>query len=420
MSRKIALLIAALLALMLPLASLSAQEGTIPEVLSALRVDVPLPDLEGRAVSVAVENAYPPFNYIDNDSGEAIGWDYDTINILAERLNFTPEFIETAWDGMIIAVSNGEFDMAADGITITAERDEIIDFSSGYAPLDQMLLIRVDEDRFTTAEEFLADEGLLLGVQLGTTNFAAAESYLGEGSERILTYEQFPVAVQALIAGDVDAVIIDNVAGAGYVGANPESLAFAEGIISANEELGFAFPEGSELVAAINAGLLSMELDGTLAALNAKWFAPLPDVDAELVIEAPETNFATLIAAAEAAGLVETLAGEGPFTVFAPTDAAFADLLFQLQVEPADLLADTELLTAVLTYHVIPGAVLAEDVIGLDGSAVATVNGAEVTVSVVDGAVFLNDTVQVIQTDITASNGVIHVIDAVLLPPMDG
>jgi len=130
-------------------------------------------------------------------------------------------------------------------------------------------------------------------------------------------------------------------------------------------------------------------------------------------------DFDTLVTAVQAAGLEETLRGEGPFTVFAPTDDAFAAL-------PAgtldELLADpTGALTDVLTYHVVPGEVLAADVVGLDGQPVETVQGGTFTVNVGDdGSVTLTDAsgneVTVVATDVQASNGVIHVIDAVLLP----
>lgn len=122
-------------------------------------------------------------------------------------------------------------------------------------------------------------------------------------------------------------------------------------------------------------------------------------------------DFTTLVAAVEAAGLVDTLKGEGPFTVFAPTDAAFAALP-EGTVE--GLLADTEALTEVLTYHVVDGKVLAEDVVTLDSA--ETLNGQSITIEVVDGGVVLNGEANVIITDIVTSNGVIHVIDAVLIP----
>ena len=123
-------------------------------------------------------------------------------------------------------------------------------------------------------------------------------------------------------------------------------------------------------------------------------------------------TFNTLAKALTAAGLVETLKGAGPFTVFAPTDAAFAKL------PPAALdalLADKAKLTAVLTYHVVPGAVMASQVVGL--SEAATVQGGKVMIKVVDGKVMLNGGTTVTATDIKAKNGVIHVIDTVLMPP---
>jgi len=123
-------------------------------------------------------------------------------------------------------------------------------------------------------------------------------------------------------------------------------------------------------------------------------------------------SFTTLATALQAAGLVDVLKGEGPFTVFAPTDEAFAKLP-EGTVEA--LLADTEALTRVLTYHVVPGAVKAETVVTL--SEAATVEGSMVQIEVVDGKVILNGSSTVTATDIEASNGVIHVIDTVILPP---
>ncbi len=121
-------------------------------------------------------------------------------------------------------------------------------------------------------------------------------------------------------------------------------------------------------------------------------------------------SFDTLVAAVKAAGLVDTLKGDGPFTVFAPTDEAFA------KIPEADLnalLADKEKLTAVLTYHVVPGKVMAADVVKLDSA--KTVEGDSVTIVVSDGGVKVDDA-NVVKTDIVTSNGVIHVIDTVLMP----
>jgi transforming growth factor-beta-induced protein len=127
-------------------------------------------------------------------------------------------------------------------------------------------------------------------------------------------------------------------------------------------------------------------------------------------------DFTTLVAAVEAAGLVETLSGPGPFTVFAPTDEAFAAALESLGLTAEQLLADTETLTSILTYHVIPAEVPSSAVVTMDGQTATTVNGADVTISVDGDTVMVNDAT-VTAVDIAASNGIIHVVDSVLLPP---
>lgn len=121
-------------------------------------------------------------------------------------------------------------------------------------------------------------------------------------------------------------------------------------------------------------------------------------------------SFKTLVTAVKAAGLVDTLKGEGPFTVFAPTDAAFAKLP-EGTVEA--LLKDKEKLTALLTYHVVPGKVMAKDVAGL--SEAKTANGQSLSIKSEKGAVMI-DNAQVVKADISCSNGVIHVIDTVVIP----
>ena len=140
--------------------------------------------------------------------------------------------------------------------------------------------------------------------------------------------------------------------------------------------------------------------------------APLDIVDTAVA----DGRFTTLVAAVQAAGLVDTLKGAGPFTVFAPTDEAFAKLpagTVENLLKPENL----ETLKNVLLYHVVSGNVMAADVVTLDGKTADTVAGSAVNISVKDGNVFLNENVQVIITDIVTSNGVIHVIDTVLLPP---
>ena len=227
-----------------------------------------LPDLAGKQVTVAVEDAYIPFNYVRLDNGKAEGWDYDALAEICKRLNCKPVFKEIGWDGMITAVSQGQFDMAADGITITPERAKVVDFSEGYIAVDQRVMVRTDETRFTTIDQLKAGT-FKLGSQKGTTNYDQA--VVLAGVDRVTGFDAFGDAVQALINKDVDAVVIDDTAGQGYVGVNKTSLKLLDGKLI-SQDLGFIFPKGSALVAPVNAALTAMTADGTLDALRLKWF----------------------------------------------------------------------------------------------------------------------------------------------------
>ncbi len=188
-----------------------------------------LPDLAGRKVVVVTENAYPPLQFIDPKTGEQIGWEYDAVNEIAKRLNFAVEYQNTSWDAMIQAVSDGQYDIGMTGITINDERKEKVDFSDPYMRSEQFMLVRGDENRFTDAKSFAADENLLIGAQPGTTPFYTAVYDVLDGDEqnpRIKLFETFGATVQALKTGDVDMVLTDGTAGKGYVdgfGRRPET-----------------------------------------------------------------------------------------------------------------------------------------------------------------------------------------------------
>ncbi len=197
--------------------------------------------------------------------------------------------------------------------------------------------------------------------------------------------------------------------------------------------------DGQSAATALEGADIAISLDGDMVKLNENVGVIITDIetsngvihviDAVLLPPAEEEmmdivdtavadgRFTTLVTAVTEAGLVETLKGEGPFTVFAPTDDAFAALP-EGTVE--GLLADIPALTNVLLYHVVPGKVMAADVVGLDGQSAATaLEGADIAISLDGDMVKLNENVGVIITDIETSNGVIHVIDAVLLPPAE-
>jgi uncharacterized surface protein with fasciclin (FAS1) repeats len=143
--------------------------------------------------------------------------------------------------------------------------------------------------------------------------------------------------------------------------------------------------------------------------------APVLAAENDIVDTAVAAKFKTLVAAVKAADLVDTLKGSGPFTVFAPTDEAFAKLP-KGTIEELLKPENKDKLRAILAYHVVSGKVMASDVVKLDGKEVKTVQGSPVLIKVDSGAVMVGNA-RVTRTDIQASNGVIHVIDSVLLPP---
>jgi polar amino acid transport system substrate-binding protein len=232
-----------------------------------------LPDMGGKEVTIVTENAYPPLQFLDKD-GAAIGWEYDAIAEMAKRLNMKVKYETISWDAMIPAVSEGQFDMGMTGITITDERKAMVDFSDAYMRSQSVMMARSDDSRFTDAKSFGADEALLIGAQAGTTPFYTAVYEVLDGNEsnpRIKLFETFGTSVEALKAGDVDTVLTDMTAGQGYVAASEGKLKLV-GEPLGTEDFGFIFPKGSELAAPMNAAISALKADGTLDALNKKWF----------------------------------------------------------------------------------------------------------------------------------------------------
>ena len=256
-----------------PTAAPTAEPTTAPTTAQAAKT-LRLPDLKGRTVVAVTGNDYTPLNFVDPKTGKAVGWEYDAVNEICRRLNCTVDWQVTSWDTMIAAIHEGQFDVGMDGITITDERKQQVDFSDPYMVSQQFMLVRADESRFTTPQEFAADDKLLIGSQTGTTNFYVAVYNVLDGDEanpRIKLFENFGAAVQALIAGDVDLVLMDAASSRGYIGANPDKLKII-GDPLGTEEFGFIFTPKSDLVAPFNAAIKTMAEDGFLDYLNTRWF----------------------------------------------------------------------------------------------------------------------------------------------------
>jgi len=225
-----------------------------------------MPDLAGKAIAVAVENAYPPFNSIDSTSSQGVGWDYDVVREICNRINCVPTFKQAAWDGIFPAMQAGEYDMLADGVTFKMGRAWAVDFSIPYTVVAQQLLVRADDTH--TLDQFIADTNLKVGSQIGTTNYIAATETFP--NKQIQTYTDFPAAVIALLTGDIDGVVLDDTVAFGEMQANVGKLKVAADV-KTGDLLAFVFPPNSNLLGPVNAALRSMHDDGILATLNHKW-----------------------------------------------------------------------------------------------------------------------------------------------------
>ncbi|MDI7267429.1 MAG: transporter substrate-binding domain-containing protein [Myxococcota bacterium] len=230
-----------------------------------------LPNLAGRRVTVAVENNYPPFNGIRASTGEPYGWDYDAVGEICRRLNCVPEFARAPWEGIFDALRAATYDVAANGVSVTPERDAQVDFSVPYVTVGQVLVLPLAAQVDDLAD-FAGDPENTVGTQVGTTNEATARAAFP--GDRVRTYPDFDAAARALLAGEVDALVADNVTAIRLVSSSGGRLEVGPQLTS-DEPLAFAFPPGSDLIAPFNAAIESMKRDGTLDAINNRWFRSL-------------------------------------------------------------------------------------------------------------------------------------------------
>jgi polar amino acid transport system substrate-binding protein len=218
-------------------------------------------------VVVVGSNAeYPPFEYVD-EAGNIVGFDIELIGAIAEEAGFEFELVNTRWDGIFVALANGEFDAVISAATITAERAETVNFSDPYFNAGQMITVRADDSSISTPEDLA---GKRVGVQLGTTG----DIWLTEetGAE-VVRYDENTLAFQALANGDVDAAVADGPTAIDIVKANPEmNLLVLPGVYT-DEEYGIAvIKENPDLLEAINSGLAAVRESGKYDEIYDKYF----------------------------------------------------------------------------------------------------------------------------------------------------
>jgi polar amino acid transport system substrate-binding protein len=232
-----------------------------------------LVDLDCRQIKIAVENRILPYNYIFRKTNQPGGMDYDMWWEICSRLHCQPVFIEEKWESIIDGVRTGVYDTASAGITITEEREQMLDFSSGYLNVEQRLVVRKGESRFTNIKEFLANPDLMVGALEASTNFEAAKKYVPEA--RIRTYKEYSTIFYALTTGDIDAAIADQVERQATVSGidfqQAINLEFT-GTSLSSDQFGVVFSKDSDLVEPVNEAIRDMRAQGMLDKLIARYF----------------------------------------------------------------------------------------------------------------------------------------------------
>jgi polar amino acid transport system substrate-binding protein len=227
--------------------------------------------VEGQTIRVGTNAEYPPFESVDEE-GNIVGFDVDLLTALAEDAGFEIEWVNTRWDGIFVALSEGEFDAVISAATITEEREEIIDFTNPYFNAGQVISVSADNAETLTTPEDLA--GLRIGVQLGTTGDEYATQIEGAVVER---YDEVTLAFQALGDGEVDAVIADSPTSADIIANNPDLNLMIVGEPLTEEYYGIAVnSERADLLEALNASLEVVIADGTYAEIYEAYFGAPP------------------------------------------------------------------------------------------------------------------------------------------------
>ena len=222
-------------------------------------------DLGGRVLNIGSDTTYPPHEFIED--GVVKGFDVDVVAAICERINCKPNWVSTAWDGIFPALADGQFDMVVSGVTITEERDKIVDFSDPYIIVQQGVLMRVS-DEGASIDDFKSGD-MRLASQTGTTNAALGEELVGR--DNLQLFDAFNNAVVALQNGDVDGVIIDSTSAAAYEQEFAGELTVGITGLS-SDPLGLVFQEGDSIQDDFNEGLAAIIADGTMQELVVKWW----------------------------------------------------------------------------------------------------------------------------------------------------
>ena len=215
-------------------------------------------------IRVATDATWPPFEYV-NDAHEIVGFDIDLMNAVADEANLDIEFVNVVWDPLLTGMAQGTYDAAISSITITVDRQKDMLFSNPYYGAGQIVVVQKSNTTITSKDNLTGE----VGAQLGTTGAMEVEKIAGA---TLVNYDDIGLAFQALMNGQVNAVICDNPVAAQYVVTNPNDLKIV-GTVFTDEFYGIAVAKGQEdLLEKINEGLEKVLQEGIIQTLEEKWY----------------------------------------------------------------------------------------------------------------------------------------------------
>jgi polar amino acid transport system substrate-binding protein len=214
---------------------------------------------------VATDATWPPFEVVDENTKEIIGFDIDLMNAIAERGGFEIEFVNVGWDPLLAGMAQCQYDAAISAMTITEERKESFLFSEPYFEAGQVVTVQTGNTDIMSKDDLV---GKTVGAQIGTTGAIEVEKIEGAN---LKTYDDIGLAFQDLLNGQIDAIVADNPLALGYVGANPQDL-MTVGPVFTDENYGVAVcKDNTELLEMINTGLAAVKEEGLIKSFTVQW-----------------------------------------------------------------------------------------------------------------------------------------------------
>ncbi|HBM45053.1 MAG TPA: amino acid ABC transporter substrate-binding protein [Halomonas sp.] len=227
------------------------------------------------SVNVATDPSFVPFEMLDPETGEMVGFDMDIINEVAERAGFDVNLTTMEFSGIIPAVQTGSQEVAIAGITITDERAQVVDFSDPYYDSGLQIIVRADNEEVSSLEDL---EGLSIATKIGSTSYDFLQQELGEDAD-ITPYPGTADMYMALLGRNVDAVFYDAPNVAYFSQTRGEGRTKVVGPLYEGQQYGIVFHKGSEWVEPTNEALASMREDGTYDEIYTKWFGAAPSAE---------------------------------------------------------------------------------------------------------------------------------------------